>query len=488
MTENTAAPPAAAAAPAFVWTNRIRIALAILCVGHILETVDITIVNVALPRIKVDLGFADADLSWVVNAYTVAFGGFLLLAGRAGDLLGRRRVFLGGLAVFTLASLVAGLSQNAIELVVMRAVQGLAAAFIGPMTLAMLAATFPEGAPRNKAIGLWGMLSGVSASAGLLIGGLFVNGPGWQWIFLLNIPLGLALIVASFKYLDVDKATRRFHRFDGVGAITATGGLTLLAYGIVETTKDGWDSPRTFVALGGAVVLIGYFLIHEAFVAKEPLLSISLLRVRSVFSANVVQALVNSGMFVMFYLATLYQQEVLHFTPLQTGFAYVPLTLLLVVFARLAPVLIPKLGVRYIVFGAALIAAGGLALFARVSPDGTFLGDILAPSLLLSIGVALTFIPATIAAVSGVPAGQTGVASGLVNVSRTIGGALGLAVVSTLATARTTDLLSSGTPKAEALTSGFRLGFAISAALLVVAAFTALALFPNVKKGGAKRH
>src|SRR5437764_1853192 len=277
MSENTAAPPAAAEAAPFVWTSRLKIALAILCVGHILETVDITIVNVALPKIKVDLGFADADLSWVVNAYTVAFGGFLLLAGRAGDLLGRRRVFLGGLAVFTIASLVAGLAQNAIELVVMRAAQGLAAAFIGPMTLAMLAAAFPEGAPRNKAIGLWGMLSGVSASAGLLIGGLFVNGPGWQWIFLLNIPLGLGLIAASFKYLDADKATRRFHRFDVVGAVTVTAGLTLLAYGIVETTKDGWGAPATLVSLGAAVVLLAYFLIHEAFVAKEPLLSISLL-------------------------------------------------------------------------------------------------------------------------------------------------------------------------------------------------------------------
>ncbi|MFB4304484.1 MFS transporter [Actinomadura sp. GTD37] len=475
----------------FVWTSRHVIVLTVLCLGHILETIDMTVVNVALPRIKSDLAFSEGDLSWVVNAYTVTFGGFLLLCGRAGDLLGRRRVFIGGLVLFTVASLLAGLAGNAGTLVGARALQGLAAAFIGPMTLAMLTSTFPEGPPRNKAIGLWGMLSGVSAAVGLLVGGVFVDGPGWEWIFWLNIPLGVVLVLATLRYLDADRPARRFHRFDLPGAVTVTGGIGLLAYAIVQTHDHGWGSGRTIGLFAAALVLIGYFTVHEARVAKEPLMDLSLLKIRSVSSANVVQALTNSGMFVMFYLATLYQQNVLHYSPIKTGLAYVPMTLLLVAFARVGPMLMPKFGVRNIVFAGAMISAIGLLLFSRVSPDGSFLVDVLVPSLFLGVGVALTFIPTTVAAVSGVPKTQAGLVSGLVNVSRTVGGALGLAVVSTLAANHSAGLLKSGAVKADALTEGFQLGFLISAGLLAFAGITALALFPKPGASagpGAARH
>jgi EmrB/QacA subfamily drug resistance transporter len=464
------------------------IVLAILSLGHILETIDLTVVNVALPTIKTDLGFSNASLSWVVNAYSVAFGGFLLLCGRAGDLLGRRTVFIGGLWVFILASLLAGIAWNAPVLVVARAVQGFAAAAIGPMTLAMLASAFPEGKPRIKAIGIWGMLSGVSAAAGLLLGGVITQGPGWRWIFFINLPIGILLIVAALRFLDADRPGRHYHKFDVAGAVSATAGLSLLAYAIVQSNTYGWGSTRTVVLFAVAAALVVYFVLHEAFVASEPLLAISLFRNRSVSSANIVQVVVNSGMFVMFYLATLYLQEVLGYSALETGLAYVPMSLALVVFARLGTKLIPIIGTRYVVFIGGLVGAVSLALFATISADGTFLRSILGPSLLLSIGVALTFIPTTIAAVAGVPADQRGIASGMINVSRTVGGALGLAVVSTIALNHAKDLLASGTPQAEALTSGFRLGFAISAVLLVMASVLAVLSFPNVKMMGGRKH
>lgn len=489
MPDSTSAQPAVADAPApvFVWTRRLSIVLGILALGHILETIDLTVVNVALPTIKTDLHFSAANLSWVVSAYSVAFGGFLLLCGRAGDLLGRRKVFIGGLAVFTIASLFAGLAWNAPVLIAMRALQGFAAAFIGPMTLAMLASAFPEGKPRIKAIGIWGMLSGVSGVAGLLLGGAITQGPGWRWIFWINLPIGVLLIIAALRYLDADRPDQKYHKFDVVGAVTATAGVSLLAYAIVETNTYAWSSGRTITLLAVAVALIAYFFIHESLIAAEPLLAISLLRIRTVSSANAVQAVVNAGMFVMLYLATLYQQEVLHYTALQTGLVYVPMTAALIYFARLSTKLIPVLGIRYVVFIGALAGALALFLFTFITPHGTFLKNILGPSLLLSIGVALTFIPITIAAVSGVPADKRGIASGLINVSRTIGGALGLAIVSTIALNHATSLAKSGVVQAVALTSGFKLGFVISAVLLLVAAMLALVTFPDVKRTAAKK-
>jgi EmrB/QacA subfamily drug resistance transporter len=449
--------------------------LAVVSAAHILETIDIAIVNVALPQMKATLGFTEAGLSWVVNGYLVTFGGFLLLCGRAGDILGKRRVLLVGLGLFTLASLVAGLAGDATTLVVMRGLQGVSAALISPMTLALLATIFPDG-PRAKAIAIWGMISGVSSVVGLILGGLLTNGPGWRWIFLINVPVTIAVIVGTLVWLDPDPKERQRRPFDVLGALFATAGITLLVYGIVQASQAGWGSASTIVPLAIAVVLIAYFVVHEAKVTKDPLLKLSLFKIPNVIGANLTQALVGSGMFVLFYIATLYQQDVLHYSSLQTGLAYVPLSLVLMGFARLTPKLVGRYGVRAVVLAGSVIAAVGMALLALAGPDGNFWVNILGPTIVIGVGMALTFLPLSLAAVTGVPADARGVASGLINVSRITGGALGLSVVAAIAASFTTHQLDIGTAAATALTDGFRIAFLIAAALLVVAAFTAMLL------------
>ncbi len=467
----------------FVWTKRHVMALIVLCAAQMLEAIDVTVVNVALPTIQTNLGFSEANLQWVVNGYTVLFGGFLLLGGRTGDLLGRRRVLLGGLGLFTVASLASGLAQDAGMLVGMRAVQGLAAGFIAPMTLAMLAGIFPQGPVRNKAIGIWGGVAAVSASLGLIVGGLFVGGPGWRWVFFVNIPIGLLMIIGALRYLSPDRSTHRHQHFDIVGAITSTGGLCLLTYAVVQTDTNAWSSGRTIGLLAGAAVLLAWFVAHENFVSKEPLVPFVLFRNRTVTGANVVQAIANSGLFVMFYIATLFMQQVLHYSALKTGVLYLPCTVSLVLFSAIAPTLLPKLGVRWVIVIGCAIAAAGLILFAGISADKGVTMNIIVPSLFLSLGLALVAIPVTIAAVHGVDPKLTGVASGLVNVTRSVGGSLGLAVITTLATSRSNHLLRTGDAAGVALTDGFRLAFMISAVLMVIAGLAAIVFFRNEGRG-----
>jgi EmrB/QacA subfamily drug resistance transporter len=483
LTDQPTAPPAPP--PAFRWTRAYVVTLTVVCFAQLLEAIDITVVNVALPTIRTDLHFSAAGLQWVVNAYTVLFGGFLLLGGRAGDLLGRRRVFLAGVTVFTLASLASGLAQNAGTLVATRAAQGLAAGFVAPMTLAILTAAFPEGRPRNRALGIWGATTGVSASLGLLVGGLIVTGPGWRWIFYVNIPVGALMLLAGWRYLAADRPERRYRHFDTAGAVTVTAGLILLAYGVVQTDTHPWGSARTLLLLAAAVALLGYFVAHEAWVAAEPLVPFSLFANRAVAGANVMSALQGAGTLAVFYFTTLYMQEVLHFSALKTGLAYLPLTGTLVVLSGLGPVLVPRIGIRYTLALGFGPAAVGLGLFARVSAHGTLLRDIVVPSVVLAAGLALTFVPVTIGAVTGVPPARAGLASGMVNVTRTVGGALGLAVIATVATRRGNHLAHTGHAPADALTGGFRLGFAICAGLMAVSAITALLLFRREGRGAS---
>ncbi|EFC85328.1 MFS transporter [Parafrankia sp. EUN1f] len=476
-------PNQAPSSPAsFVWTSVHTIALTLLCVAAMLETLDITIVNVALPSIQDDLGFSQGDLPWVVNAYTVAFGGFLLLGGRTGDVFGQRRIFVGGIALFLAGSLAAGLSQDAGGLVATRALQGLAGAFSIPMTLAMIASIFPAGPARNKALAVWGTAAGVSSALGVVLGGVLVNGPGWRWIFLLNVPVCALILAGATRYLPVDRTTRS-HRFDVVGALVSTGGTALLIYGVLQASEHEWGSGRTIGLLAGAGVLLAYFVVHELFVAAEPLMTFSLFRNRSVSGANAVQALVAVALWAMLFFVTLYAQEVLHYSPLKTGLAYLPLAVTLLVAAPFGPLLVPKIGIRAVVAIGCAIVAGGLLLFTGISPDGGLGMNIILPSVVVSLGFAILFVPINIAAVTGVPAQSTGIAAALLNVSRYVGGSLGFAVIATLAESRTDDAVRAGDAAAVALTEGFKLGFVITAVTMVVGVLAALLLFREDGRG-----
>jgi EmrB/QacA subfamily drug resistance transporter len=467
----------------FTWTRAHTIALVVLCVAQALDGVDVTVVNVALPSIQDQLGFSPASLSWVVNAYMVLFGGFLLLGGRAGDLLGRRRIFLGGLVLFTAASLASGLAPGPGFLVAARAAQGLAAALIAPMTLALIAVIFPEGAARNRAFAVWGAVYGVSGALGLLVGGLLVNGPGWRWIFLVNVPIGLLVLAAAARWLPADRPAGRHRRFDATGAATSTAGVGLLAYAVLQAGTGGWGTAQTIGLLTGAGVLLGYFVIHETRIAAEPLVAFSLFRNRLLVGANLATALRGGAMFALFYFATLYQQQVLHYSALQTGLAYLPLTVILMAASGAAPTLVARFGIRLVLASGALIAAAGLLVFTRVSPEGTLLWGIIAPSVVVGLGFAIMVVPTTIAALTGVPAAHAGVASALLNVSLQVGGALGLAALSTAATARTTSQLQAGRPADAALVDGFALAFGIASAVMVLTAVVAVLLVGEQGRG-----
>ena len=467
----------------FTWKREHRVALALLCAVQLLEALDITVATVALPTIRHELGFSAAGLQWVLNAYGVMFGGFLLLGGRAGDLFGRRRVLLAGVTVFTLASLASGLAQSPGMLIASRAAQGLAAAFSSPMTLGMLASIFPEGSARNRAVSIWGVTAGLSSSLGLIVGGLVLSGPGWRWIFFINVPFGVVVLLLARRYLPAARPGPRHRRYDAAGAITGTGGLSLLAYAVVQTNAHGWGSARTIALLAGAVLVLAAFVVNEIRIAPEPLIPASLLRNRSVTAANVVSALMGSGLWAMFYFTTLYQQDVRHHTALATGALMVPLTATLIVFSATGPLLVRRIGVRYTSAIGSAVATVGLVLFARSSSSASELTGIIGPSIILSAGFGLLFIPLTIAAMSGVDGNETGVASGLLNTTRQVAGALGLAIIATIATSHSNRLLHQGHTAISAASSGFDLGYAISAGLMALTAIAALLLLPDAGQG-----
>ena len=352
-----------------------------------------------------------------------------------------------------------------------------------PLTLAMIAVQFPEGKPRNIALTAWGTTTAVSASLGLVAGGLLVTGPGWRWIFYVNLPVGTAILYASWRYLRNDRAARRGRKFDAIAAVTSTAGVSLLTYAVVQTDTHPWHSARTIGLLAGAGVLLAYFAVHELLIAAEPLLPFSLLRNRAVTGANAVSALSGAGLVSLFYFLTLYQQQVLHYSALKTGLAYLPLTGVFMVVAGLGPVLIPRIGIRYVTAGGALISAASLVLLFHVTPSGTLSGSVILPTMIFGAGLAVFYIPMTVAAVYRVPAGRAGVASALVNVTRTVGGAVALAVISTVVTSRITHQTATGHPAGDALSSGFRLAFVIITALLAAAAVFALAIFRNEGRG-----
>src|SRR4051794_21888668 len=439
--------------------------LVLVCFAQFMVVLDATIVNVALPSIQADLDFSAGSLQWVINAYTLVFGGFLLLGGRAGDLLGRKRLFLAGVALFTFASLLDGLSQSGGMLIAARALQGLGAALVSPAALSIITTTFADGPERAKALGVWGGIAAGGGAVGLLLGGALTQALSWEWIFFVNVPVGIAALALSARYVPESRAEKRPAGFDLPGAISVTAGLSLLVYAIVKAQDFGWGSTETLGLIGAALALLAAFVAIERR-SKAPLVRLSVLRIRSLASANGVMLLVASGMFAFFFFSSLYVQEILGFSPLEAGLAFLPFTAGIMVGAGAAQQLIRRFGVRPIAVTGMFLAAGGLALLSGAGADGSYAADLLPGIIPMSIGMGLTFVPLTLIGTTNVSDSDAGLASGVFNTSQQIGGALGLAVLSTLAANQSSDALAAGAGHAQATVDGFQVAFTAGAVLV----------------------
>jgi EmrB/QacA subfamily drug resistance transporter len=454
-------------------TDRRWIALAVLVAAQFMVVLDVAIVNVALPSIKNDLHFSQQGLQWVITAYAIMFGGVLLLGGRMADLLGRRRLFLSGVALFTVSSLAAGFAWSEASLIVFRATQGLGGALLAPAALSILTTMFAEGRERNIALGVWGAVSGSGAAAGVLLGGFLTSSLAWSWIFFINVPVGAALVVSAPFFLRESRAELGHRNFDLAGATTITGGLMLLVYAMTRATEIGWGSVQTIGLLAVSAGLIVSFVVIELR-SKAPLLPMRIFRLRSLTGANVTSFLVGTSVFSQFFLGTLYMQQVLHFSAIETGVAYLPLTLTIIVLAGVAQNVVTRIGVRKVLPVGMALAAAALVLLAQVPADGSYFADLFVPFLISAVGLAFAFVPLTIAALMGVEHSDAGVASGLLNTTQQIGGAIGLAAASTIATTFTAHYVSSH-PGATAfsgpaLTYGFQITFYVLAGLAALGA------------------
>jgi EmrB/QacA subfamily drug resistance transporter len=451
------------------------IVLVLVCIAQFMVVLDATITNVALPSIQTDLGMSDADLQWIVNAYTLVFGGFLLLGGRAGDLIGRKRVFLAGVVLFTLASLLAGLAPSETWLIVARGLQGLGAALVSPAALSIVTTTFEEGAERTKAMGVWAAIAVGGGAVGLILGGVLVDTLSWEWIFFVNVPVGIAAFAFSFVLVPESVDEHAHRSFDVFGAVTVTAGLVALVYGIVRSAERGWTSGEVLACLAVAAVLLSAFVLIELR-ARSPLVRLDIFKVKTLRAANIAMLLVASGLFAMFFFNTLYLQRVLGYSALQAGLAFLPFTAGIIVGSGLSQFMIPKLGAREVPLIGLGLGVVGMLLFLRLEPAGSYVGDVLPAILFASIGMGLVFVPVTLIATSGLPHSDAGLASGLFNTSQQIGGALGLAILSTLATSKTSDELEAvgGVPSADdqasALVAGFHVAYLAGAILLACAA------------------
>ena len=451
-------------------TRRRWLALYVLCLGDLLIVLDVSIVNVALPSIREDLGFSEASLAWVVNAYTLTFGGLMLLAGRLGDLLGQRRVFVFGVTLFTLASLACGLATSQELLVGARAVQGVGGAVVAAVALSLIMTLFTEPAERAKAMGVIGFVAAGGGSIGVLAGGVLTDVLNWHWIFLVNLPVGAAVIVLCLLLLPGGSGRRSGAKLDVAGAITVTAALMLAVYAIVNGNEQGWTSARTLGILGAAAAGLALFLALEARV-ESPLVPLRLFRLRSVAAANVVGILWSAAMFAMFFLSALYLQLVLGYSPLEVGLAFLPANLIMGAMSLgLSAKLVLRFGIRAPLVGGMVLVATGLALFARAPVDGSFAVDVLPSMVILGLGIGMAMNPLLLAAMSEVAPEESGLASGVVNTSFMMGGALGLAVLASVAAARTGDAGS-----LAALVDGYRAAFVVGTAFSVAAAVVAAA-------------
>lgn len=445
-------------------------ALGLICLVQFMSILDIAIVNVALPSIQADLGFAAENLQWVISAYALFFGGFLLLGGRLGDRLGRRRVFFAGILLFTVASLLAGLSWSEESLIVARALQGLGAAMLSPAALAILTATFAEGRERNIALGVWGATGGFGAAAGVLLGGILTDLLSWEWIFFVNIPVGVVALFLTPLWIQESRDLRT-KTFDAPGAGLITAALVVLVLGITQANEWGWGSATTWIVFAVSAVLHVLFLAWERG-REEPLVPLSIFNVKTVLGANITGFVLGTILFSMFLLLTLYMQNVLGLSPLETGFGYLAVAGTAIIWANVAAFTANKLGVKPVMLAGMSLLGLGLLFFTQISVDGSYWSDLFPGFLLIGAGMPFVFVPVTIAAVAGVSNDQAGLASGLINTSQQIGGALGIAVLSAIATSVTTDAIGEGTGQPQALVDGFAtaMWFAAGAALVGVVA------------------
>jgi EmrB/QacA subfamily drug resistance transporter len=450
--------------------NRKRwLALMVLCLGVLMIVLDTTIVNVALPSIRTDLGFTETSLVWVVNAYMLTFGGFLLLGGRLGDLYGHRRVFLAGLVLFTLASLACGVSTSQGLLVAARAVQGLGGAVVSAVSLSLIMNLFTEPADRAKAMGVYGFVCAGGGSIGVLLGGLLTSTLSWHWIFLVNLPIGVAVYALCVALLPSARGHAHGEKLDVAGAVTVTLSLMLAVYGVVNGNEAGWGSAQTLGLLGAAVVLLAAFIAIEARV-RHPLMPLGLFRLRSVSVANVVGVLWAAAMFAWFFISALYMQLVLGYTPMQIGLAFLPANIIMAVFSLgLSAKIVMRFGIRKPLAAGLWLAAIGLALFARAPVNGSFVLDVLPGMMLLGLGAGMAFNPVLLAAMSEVSPTDSGLASGVVNTAFMMGGALGLAVLASAAAARTASMEAAGAQLPLALTGGYNLAFLVGAVFAAAA-------------------
>jgi EmrB/QacA subfamily drug resistance transporter len=466
-------------------------ALYVLCVGMLMIVLDVTVVNVALPTIQTDLGFSQSSLAWVINAYLITFGGLLLLAGRFGDILGRKNIFMAGLTLFTLASLFCGAAQSQEMLVIGRFVQGIGGAMTSAVILGMIVVMFPKPREQAKAIGVYGFVASAGGSVGLLAGGLLTQSINWHWIFFINVPIAILTGFAAMRLLDRDKGIGFGGGTDVPGALLITTSLMLGVYTIVKPAADqGWGATTTLLMGAGSLVLLIAFVAWEA-TFRNPLIPLRLFRSRNVSGANVIQALTVAGMFGLFFLGSLYLEKVLGYDPLQIGLAFLPTTLIMGVLSfRYTEPLITRFGARRALLTGLVLVTAGLALFTQAPVDGNYLTNVLPPLVLLGVGIGVSFPSLITLAMSGATREDAGLASGVVNTTAQIGGALGLAVLATLSSTRSNDLIASGHSHASALTSGYHLAFLIGAILVAAAFVVGLVVLQGEERAAeeAERH
>lgn len=458
------------------------VVMIVACLAQFMVILDVSIVNVALPSIQGDLGFSETGLQWVVNAYTLTFAGFLMLGGRAADLFGRRRIFLFGIGVFALASVACAVADSQGLLLAARALQGIGGAIISPASLAILSTSF-EGQARSKALGVWGAMGGLGGAAGVFFGGVIIEVLSWPWIFAVNVPIGLAVIAVGRAAIPESTRDVSERHFDIAGAVLVTVGLATLVFGIVRTEEIGWGSLGVLGPIGGALLVLAAFVLVESRVAA-PLMPLRIFRIAQLRSANLLILLLGSALFAMWYFLTLYMQEVLGASALRTGLQFLPMTAAIIVASTQAPKLLAKFGPRVVLTGGLLSAGLGLFLLSGVSADGSYAADVLPGGLLAAFGLGMSLVPSTIIGVADVPPSESGLASGLLNASRLVGGALGLAVLTTIAVSHTSGLLDDGTAGAVAATEGYGVGFEVGAGICLVAALAAATLLRQAKMPG----
>jgi len=456
---------------------RRNLILALACLGQFMVVLDVAIVNVALPAMRNDLGFGPTGLQWVVNAYTLTFAGFLLLGGRAADLYGRRRMFLVGLALFTAASLVGGLAPTSGLLIAARAVQGFGAAILSPVTLTIVTTTFTEPRERARALGMWSAALAGGGATGAFIGGLLTDLLSWRWIFLINLPIGIGAIIAGRAVLRESRGEVKTRSLDIAGALAITASITALVFGVVQTADHGWTSPWTLLPIMASAVLLATFVLIETRVASAPIAPLGMLRSRALAGANLAMVCVGGSMFAMWYFVSLYLQGILGFSPLGAGICFVPAALAVIVGAQVAGRILPRFGARPVLASAALICSGGLFWMSHLSANGSYAADILGPIILVSFGLGMSFPPGTYAATTGVPRSEAGLAAGLINTTRQLGGAIGLAVLATVAVHRTQSL-AGGEALPAAVADGYGRAIAIGG-VVALGAFAAALIIPR---------